>query len=146
MWVSTVVNKEAASKLWRRGVKTFAKIKWLGRRATLIQSALRSSDLEQWFKYPDHCRIMPRKFLKNLWSQSLPPKTIKWETFQAWYWRLFCPNPGKGTFPSTKNVLDVVWPCNCFYSIGLIIRNNFHMHHFVVRPVERQENGKKVSS
>ena len=72
---STVICKEAASKLWRKGGgNNLSNKKCFVGRTVMIQNALHSSDLGERFKYPELMCTTHRKVFNGIWSESLRQK------------------------------------------------------------------------
>ena len=72
---STVICKEAASKLWRKGGgNNLSNKKCFVGRTVQIRSALHYPDLGERFTYSERMCTTPRKFSKSFWSQSLRQK------------------------------------------------------------------------
>ena len=101
--------KEAAPKSSvYGGVKTFSNKKGLVGRMTMIQSALDSSDLGEYFRYPQRHEKVYRKFFRDVWSQKLRQKVAKSRNFEASFW-------------TWKNGF-LCFPCFCAFSLRLIHR------------------------
>ena len=101
--------KEAAPKSSvYGGVKTFSNKKGLVGRMTMIQSALDSSDLGEYFRYPQRHEKVYRKFFRDVWSQKLRQKVAKSRNFEASFW-------------TWKNGF-LRFPCFCAFSLRLIHR------------------------
>lgn len=84
--VKICTNKEAASKLWDKGVgvNILSNKKCLMGRTFMNQNALYSSDLGKYFTYSERMRTTHRKFFYRLLKSKSSPKTrTRWQVRQS---------------------------------------------------------------
>ena len=77
------IKKRHPNPAFMGGVKTFSNKKGLVGRMTMIQSALDSSDLGEYFTYPQRHEKVYRRFFRDISSQKLRQKVAKSRNFEA---------------------------------------------------------------
>ena len=102
------IKKRHPNPAFMGGGKTFSNKKGLVGRMTMIQSALDSSDLGEYFIYPQRHEKVYRKCFRDVWSQKLRQKVAKSRNFEASFW-------------TWKNGF-LRFPCFCAFSLRLIHR------------------------